>query len=87
VAYHHCPTTRSTRPAAYPGGVFFVVGFGTKQQELGPGEVRACLRCGNTSQWTRFRQFRQFTLFFVPVARWGRRQFEVCDICGNAVEL
>jgi hypothetical protein len=74
-------------PAAYAGSVFFLFGFGTKQQDLGPGEVRPCPRCGNTSQWERVRQFRQFTVFFVPLARWGRRQLEVCGICGTAVEV
>jgi hypothetical protein len=33
------------------------------------------------------RQFRQFSVFFVPVARWRRQQFEACGICGNAVEV
>ena len=67
--------------------MFFLVGFGTKQQHGGPGEVRTCPNCQNTSQWARVRQFRQFTLFFVPVARWKRRQLEVCGICGAAVEV
>ncbi len=33
------------------------------------------------------REFRQFTVFFVPVARWKRRQFEACGICAAAVEI
>ena len=67
--------------------MFFLFGFGTKQRELGPGEVRACPNCGNTSQWVRVRQFRQFSVFFVPVARWGRQHLEICGICGAAVEV
>ncbi|MCW2685035.1 MAG: uncharacterized protein JWP33_2948 [Blastococcus sp.] len=73
--------------AAYPCGMFFLFGFGTKQQDLGAGEVRTCPRCGNTSQWARMRQFSQFSVFFVPLARWGRQQLEVCGICGTAVEV
>jgi hypothetical protein len=67
--------------------VFLLFGFGTKQRDLGPGAVRRCPRCGNTSQWRRVRQFRQFSVFFVPIARWGRRRLEVCGICGTAVEV
>ena len=67
--------------------MFLLVGFGTKQQDLGPGEVRTCPHCANTSQWARVREFRQFTVFFVPLARWGRRRLEVCGICGTAVEV
>lgn len=65
--------------------VLFIFGLSTKQKHLGAGEVRTCPRCGNTTQWSRVRQFKQFTLFFIPLARWNRRQFEVCGICGAAV--
>jgi hypothetical protein len=67
--------------------VLLLFGFGTKQQDQGPGEVRTCSRCGNTTQWTRLRQFKQFTVFFVPIARWRRRHLEGCGICGAAVEV
>ncbi len=78
---------RPPRVAAYAGAVFFLFGFGTKQEHLGPGQTRTCLRCHNTTQWARLREFKQFTVFFVPVARWRRRQLEVCGICGAAVEV
>ncbi|MEO3760737.1 zinc-ribbon domain-containing protein [Mycobacterium sp. B14F4] len=64
--------------------MLFIFGFGTKQQLLGAGEVRTCPRCHNTTQWSRMKEFRQFMLFFIPVARWNRRHFEVCGICGAA---
>ena len=66
--------------------MFFLFGFGSKQRDDGPGQVRTCSRCGNTAQWARGRQFRQITGFFIPIARWGRRRFEVCGICGTTVE-
>ncbi|MDG4667142.1 zinc-ribbon domain-containing protein [Mycobacterium sp. 236(2023)] len=65
--------------------MLFLFGYGTKQKHVGPGEVRACGRCHNTSQWARIREFKQFTVFFIPVARWKRRQLEVCGICGAAL--
>ena len=67
--------------------MFLLFGFGTKQQHLGPGEVRTCPRCGNTTQWARIRQFHQFSVFFVPIARWRRQTLEVCGVCGTAVEV
>lgn len=65
--------------------MFFIFGFGTKQKPLGAGTVRTCPRCHNTTQWMRIGEFKQFTFFFIPVARWNRRQLEVCGICGTAV--
>ena len=72
---------------AYADVVFFLFGFGTKRRHLGPGAVHTCPTCGNTTQWARVRQFTQVSVFFVPIARWGRRQLEVCGICGTAVEV
>jgi hypothetical protein len=73
--------------ATYTPVVIFFFGLGTKQQHLGPGDTRTCPRCHNTTQWTRMREFKQFTVFFVPVARWKRRQLEACGICGAAIEV
>jgi len=67
--------------------MFFIFGFGGKQQDLGPGVTRTCARCGNTTVWARTRESKQFSLFFIPLARWGRREFEACTICGNAVAV
>ncbi|MBJ8339395.1 zinc-ribbon domain-containing protein [Antrihabitans sp. YC3-6] len=66
--------------------MFLLFGFGTKRKQLGPGETRTCPRCHNTTQWARMKEYKQFTVFFIPLARWKRRQFEVCEICGAAVE-
>jgi zinc-ribbon family len=67
--------------------VFVLFGFGTKQKDLGPGDVRSCPRCGNTTRWARVRTARQFTLFFIPILRWKRRRLEICGICGAAVSV
>lgn len=67
--------------------MFFLFGFGTRQKPVGPGETRTCPNCHNTTRWTRIRQYKQFSLFFVPVARWKRRQLEVCGICGTTVAV
>ncbi|MFI6756595.1 zinc-ribbon domain-containing protein [Rhodococcus coprophilus] len=66
--------------------MFFLFGYGTKRQYIGDGHTRTCPRCHNTTQWRRLRESKQVTVFFVPVARWNRRQFEECGICGTVVE-
>ena len=67
--------------------MFFLFGFGTKQQLLGPGETRTCPRCANTTQWELVRQYKQLSVFFIPIARWGRRRFETCPVCGTSLEI
>lgn len=67
--------------------MFFLFGYGTKQKFLGAGQGRTCPRCHNTTQWSRMEEFKQFSVFFVPLARWKRRQLEVCGICSAAVAI
>jgi len=67
--------------------MLLIFGFGTEQQDGGPGHSRTCPRCHNTTVWSRVREHKQFTLFFLPIARWQRRELEVCGICGEAVAV
>ena len=60
-------------------------GYGIKQRYVGAGQVRTCPRCQNTTQWSRMQEYKQISLFFIPVARWNRHQFEVCGSCGASV--
>jgi zinc-ribbon family len=67
--------------------MFLLFGFGSKRKALGPGDTRTCPRCHNTTQWARMKQYKQFTVFFIPVARWKNQHFEECTICGAAIEV
>lgn len=66
---------------------FLLFGGGLRFKDLGAGEERACPRCHNTTTWQRLRQFNELTFFFIPVARWGRRELETCGVCGESEEL
>ena len=65
--------------------MFFLFGFGTKRKNIGAGATRTCPNCHNTTQWSRIEQFNQFSLFFIPIARWKRMQLEECGVCGAVV--
>lgn len=67
--------------------MFVIFGFGKRQRTQGPGALRDGPRCHNTTRWNRMREFSQFTLFFIPIARWNRREFETCGICTAAIEV
>jgi len=67
--------------------MFFFFGWGERVKDLGEGASRTCPRCGNHSVWRRVRRSKQVTVFFIPVARWGRRDQETCTICQETVEL
>lgn len=65
--------------------MLLIFGVSDKREDLGPGQTRTCPRCGNTTVWARILTSRRFTLFFIPIIRWGRQELEVCTICGEAV--
>lgn len=67
--------------------LFFLFGGGIRFRDQGPGQQRTCPRCANTATWQRLRRFRELTLFFVPIARWGRRDVESCLVCNETREL
>ena len=65
----------------------FIFGWGERLKQLAGGTVQTCGRCHNTTTWQRLRRQQQITLFFIPVARWGRREIEACPICGQTAPL
>lgn len=67
--------------------MFFIFGVSPGQRSLGPGQTRPCPRCGNTTTWERLETHQRFSLFFIPILRWGRRRSEVCRICGETAPL
>ena len=67
--------------------LFLLFGFGSRIRRLGNGGERTCPRCHNQATWIRARSYSQFTVFFIPVARWNRREFEACPICGEQTDL
>lgn len=67
--------------------LFLLFGGGIRFKDLGAGQEHTCPRCHNTATWSRLRRFHQLTLFFIPVARWGRQELEACPVCGEQHEL
>lgn len=67
--------------------MFFFGSAGTKSEVVGEGYELDCPRCHNVRRWPIARSQKQASVFFVPVARWGREYWMYCPICSNSVEL
>lgn len=67
--------------------LFLLFGGGTRLKQMGTGEQHTCPRCHNTTTWQRVRRCNELTFFFVPIARWSRRDLEACPICGESREI
>ena len=46
-----------------------------------------CLRCGETLQWSLYKETEQASLFFIPVWRFTADYLLVCDRCQDSVKL
>jgi len=61
----------------------FFFGWGRKIKLLGQTLMRNCGRCGKQSVWSISKQYRYFSIFFVPVARWNVEWLHLCPVCNH----
>jgi hypothetical protein len=63
-----------------------IFGVSDERKPVEHGVRRHCPVCGTETPHHRVETRRRFTLFFIPVWRWDRRQVLVCNVCGQARE-
>jgi len=66
--------------------MFFVFGITSGSKDLGTRRCRALSCCGS-SMAAVICTFQQFTLFFIPIFRFGKRYFVTCPSCGSVYEM
>jgi len=64
-----------------------IVGWGDKSSVLGQGFVQDCQNCNNSSRWPIVEMAHRIRLYFVPVAKWGRKYYYLCPVCKHGFEL
>ena len=66
--------------------MFLLFGFRTRDRVVSR-RLMVCEVCGVNAGQALVKRSTKFTLFFVPIARWKRQQFEVCGVCGTTVAV
>jgi len=64
-----------------------VWGWGNQYRKIADAGI---IKCGGCNQYTTFeiRELaKKFELYFIPIARWGKRYFLVCNNCEAGYEL
>jgi len=64
-----------------------IVSVTDREHVLADGLGRLCPSCGRTTPHRLIEVYRQLALFFIPTWRWNRRNFLVCDVCGQVQSL
>lgn len=68
--------------------MFLIFGFTGGSKDLGARRCRAFACCGGIGAMAAVVcTFQQFTLFFIPIFRFGKRYFVTCPNCGTVHEM
>ncbi len=70
------------------GAVFIIFGWGRQtRRDWGPTCALSCPNCSNDKFWHLLSLTRWFTLFFIPVIPYSFKNYLVCPVCSEALEL
>lgn len=50
-------------------------------------QVVECDHCNNQETWQVIEVGRKFTLYFIPLFRYGRKYYLACPICSTGLEI
>ena len=67
--------------------MFFIMGISQGQKKLDFDQVVVCGRCGRYGHLEVYMVYSYFSLFFIPIFKWGRRYFVRTTCCDASVEL
>src|SRR3989344_1062719 len=58
-----------------------LAGWGGKRKRIGNFGMQKCPNCHNWQAQGIYELSRQATLYFIPVAKWGKEYYVICPIC------
>ena len=67
--------------------MFIVWGTGQKQESIGMAPVQECNTCGRPGSIEIIMVFSYFSLFWIPLIKWGRKYYARMTCCGSQIEL
>ena len=67
--------------------MFFIMVISQGQKKLDFDQVVVCGRCGRYGHLEVYMVYSYFSLFFIPIFKWGRRYFVRTTCCDASVEL
>jgi hypothetical protein len=63
--------------------MFFIFGISNGEKKLDFVKAMVCSRCGKYGRLELYMTFMYFSLFFIPVFRWGRRYYLKTTCCNT----
>ena len=82
------PYTKRSLPNWNWGFQMFIFGGTTEEMEtLGYLGVAACQNCGNSTHHVLYQLVKSASVYFVPVAAWGKGNYVICEVCSAGTEV
>lgn len=67
--------------------MFFIFGISSKVKHLDFLQTKICKNCGKFGRLNLFMSYTYFSLFFIPIIRWGVNYHILTSCCGTAYLL
>ncbi len=64
-----------------------VAGWGKDAKAIAYMGIMKCPNCRNYDHFHLYEVAKKVSAFFVPVAKWGRKYYMVCNVCEAALEV
>ena len=67
--------------------MFFIMGIDPRQKELNYNEMIICDACGSYGRYRVWVSYMCFSLFFIPLIKWGREYYVQSTCCSTTYKL
>lgn len=67
--------------------MIFIGGITSKQEKLDFNQNIICSQCGRFGNYEVYMEYMQFSLFFIPIAKWNKKFFVRSTCCGSLYEI
>lgn len=67
--------------------MIFLFGINTKRENLDFRNINVCQVCGAYGGYEAFVEYNVFSIFFIPIIKWGRKYFLKSTCCGSVFSI
>ncbi len=64
-----------------------IIGWGKQSKKIADAGIMKCKNCNNYSAFEVRELANNIKLYFIPIAKWGKKTYLVCTICDAGYEL
>lgn len=67
--------------------LFFIMGISSREKKLDFVQTMLCFKCGQFGRFEVYMTYTYFSLFFIPLFKWGKRFFVKSSCCNTIYDI